>query len=55
MNYLQNVRAEMKHVSWPSRNKTIIYTAVVIVISFGIAAYLGILDFGFSQVIQRII
>lgn len=55
MNYLHQVRAEMKHVSWPSRRKTALYTGVVVVVSLGIAVYLGLLDYVFSIGIQKII
>lgn len=54
-NYLKDVRSEMKHVSWPSRTQTIMYTIVVIVVSLITASYLGLLDYAFSTFIQRII
>ena len=54
-NYFRDVRAEMKHVSWPSRRLTITYTVVVIAISLGTAVYLGLLDYLFSAVIKHII
>ncbi|MSR70572.1 preprotein translocase subunit SecE [Candidatus Kaiserbacteria bacterium] len=54
-NYFRDVRAEMKHVSWPSRRLTIMYTIVVIAISLGTALYLGLLDYLFSAVIKNII
>ena len=54
-NYFREVRAEMKHVSWPSRRLTIVYTLVVIAISVGTAVYLGLLDYIFETLIKRII
>ncbi len=54
-NYFKEVRAEMKHVTWPSRRLTIVYTLVVIAISLGTAIYLGLLDYLFSAVIKHII
>jgi preprotein translocase subunit SecE len=53
--YFKDVRAEMKHVSWPSRRLTIVYTAVVIAISLATAIYLGLLDYVFSGFIKSII
>jgi preprotein translocase subunit SecE len=53
--YINNVRAEMKHVSWPSRQLTIIYTAVVVGISLAVAFYLGVFDYLFSSIIKTII
>lgn len=54
-NYFKEVRAEMKHVSWPTRRQAVVYTAVVIGVSLAIAAYLGILDYVFTLGIQKII
>lgn len=54
-NYFKNVRAEMRHVSWPSRRLTVVYTAVVVVISLATAVYLGLLDYAFAAVIRHII
>lgn len=45
----------MKHVSWPSRRLTIMYTIVVVAISAATAIYLGLLDYVFSAVIKSII
>ena len=53
--YFKDVRAELKHVSWPTRSQTIAYTAVVIIASLGTAVYLGLLDYVFSAVIRHII
>jgi len=55
LNYFKDVRAEMRHVSWPSRTQTIAYTVVVIAVSIGIAVYLGLWDYLFSAIIRRII
>lgn len=55
INYFKDVRAEMKHVSWPSRRLTITYTVVVITISLVTAVYLGLLDYGFSALIKQVI
>jgi preprotein translocase subunit SecE len=54
-NYFKDVRAEMKHVSWPTRRLVVVYSAVVIVVSLATAVYLGLLDYVFSTVIRAII
>lgn len=54
-NYFKDVRAELRHVSWPSRQQTIIYTIVVIAVSLGAAVYLGLLDYVFAAIVKRII
>lgn len=54
-NYLKDVQAEMKHVSWPTRRLVIVYTIVVLLVSLATAVYLGLLDYVFSAVIRAII
>lgn len=53
--YFKETRAEMKHVSWPTRKQAILYTVVVIIISLGTSAYLGFFDFVFSAVLKLVI
>jgi len=54
-NYIAETREEMKHVSWPTRNQTIMFTILVIVISVVVAVYLGFFDYLFSLGIKDII
>ncbi|MDE2071457.1 MAG: preprotein translocase subunit SecE [Patescibacteria group bacterium] len=54
-NYFKEVRAEMRHVSWPTRRMVVAYTAVVIGVSLATAAYLGLLDYVFANIIKTII
>ncbi len=54
-NYLKEVRAEMKHVSWPNRTQTIAFTVVVIGVSLFTAVYLGAWDYLFTALIQKIV
>ncbi|MDR3570798.1 MAG: preprotein translocase subunit SecE [Candidatus Pacebacteria bacterium] len=44
--YLKDTRNELNHVAWPTQRQTIVFTALVVVISLGIAAYVGLLDYG---------
>jgi preprotein translocase subunit SecE len=53
--YFKETKTELKHVIWPSRNQTLYYTLIVIILSVVIAYYLGVFDFIFSQVLQKII
>jgi preprotein translocase SecE subunit len=46
--YLKETQGELRHVAWPTRTQTIIYTVLVALISIGIAAYLGLFDFLFT-------
>jgi preprotein translocase subunit SecE len=42
--FLKEVRVELKKVTWPGRNEIIGSTAVVIVASFAVAFFLGFVD-----------
>jgi preprotein translocase subunit SecE len=53
--FLKEVRAELKKVTWPSRNDTIKYTLIVIGASLVVAAFLGGLDFLFTWALQKFI
>ena len=53
--FLRDVRSELKKVSWPSRQETIKLTSVVILISVALAAFLGLLDFGFITLLNRLL
>ncbi|MFA6520048.1 MAG: preprotein translocase subunit SecE [Candidatus Paceibacterota bacterium] len=53
--YLKETKTELKHVIWPSRNQTLYYTLIVIILSVVISYYLGIFDFIFAQGLQKII
>ena len=53
--YFKEIQAELKHVVWPSKNQTIFYTLIVIVLSVVVAYFLGIFDFIFSQGLIKII
>lgn len=46
---------EMKHVSWPTKKQTLMFTLVVIAISIAVAAYLGFFDYLFSVALRNII
>ncbi len=53
--FLGETKAEMKKVSWPDRQTSIKYTAIVIGGSLAVAAFLGGLDFLFSFLINKFI
>ncbi len=53
--YLKDTRAELRHVAWPSRTQTIVYTLLVAGISLGIAAYLGLFDFLFTTALTNVV
>lgn len=51
--YLKDTRGELRHVAWPTRAQTIIYTVLVVVVSVGVALYLGLFDFLFTGALSR--
>jgi preprotein translocase subunit SecE len=53
--YIKAVRGELTHVSWPSRNQAILYTALVIGISVFVALLLGGFDFLFTFGLEKLI
>ncbi|MFH1473221.1 MAG: preprotein translocase subunit SecE [bacterium] len=55
INYIRDTKGELKHVSWPTRRQSIAFTIIVIIISILSAAYLGIFDYLFSQILQKFI
>lgn len=53
--FLSESKQELKRVNWPRREETVRYTIFVIILSLSIAAFLGILDYIFIQILQRIV
>lgn len=53
--FFKEVWAEAKKVDWPGRKETINHTLMVVGISFGVALFLGILDFIFVKILGRFV
>lgn len=53
--FLQEVRAELLKVSWPTRNEVTRLTFVVIGISVLVGIYLGAADFSFVKLLELIV
>jgi preprotein translocase SecE subunit len=53
--YFKETVVELKHVSWPTRGQTIVFTIVVILVSFGVAFFLGLFDYIFKIVLERFV
>jgi preprotein translocase subunit SecE len=47
-NYIKETRGELKHVSWPTRRQAIAFSVLVVLISVGLALFLGLFDYIFS-------
>ncbi len=53
--YIKETRAELQHVSWPSRTQAITYTILVIGVSLLTSLLLAIFDYGFSYLLKTFI
>jgi len=53
--YLHHVREEFTHIVWPSRERAIAHTLVVVLIALVIAIWVGALDYIFSVLVSRIV
>ena len=51
--YLKDTQGELRHVAWPTRMQTIVYTVLVAVLSIVVALYLGIFDYLFTTSLAR--
>jgi len=53
--YIKDSKSELKKVVWPGKKDVKNYTLLVIGFSLGMAFFLGIIDFGLSEVIKIIL
>ncbi len=52
--FLVDVRAEFKKVTWPTRDQTIKQTGVVLVLVAITSVFLGVVDYGLSELYKLI-
>ena len=53
--FLKDARTELRKVKWPTRKELIAATTMVIVLVLIVAFYLGVIDFGLMNIINRIV
>jgi preprotein translocase subunit SecE len=53
--FFKEVWVEMRRVSWLSQKDVIRYTLIVLGITIAVAAFLGGLDYIFTEIIKKII
>ena len=53
--YIRQVTAELKKVSWPSKEQTINKTVLVIIVSTIVAIYIGGLDLILQEIMKLLI
>lgn len=55
INYLKEVRFELSKVVWPKRKEVVKLTLIVLLISGIIGVYVGIVDLGFTKLLESLI
>jgi len=55
VNYVRESREELRKVAWPSREKVVRDTIIVVSVSVVMAAFFGSLDFGLSTGFQKLL
>jgi len=53
--FLREVKVELKKVVWPTRKQTLSSTVVVIILAMIIAFFLGVVDIGLSSLIRVVL
>jgi len=53
--FFGEARQELRHVNWPTRKEAIRLTAVVVILSVGIAVFLGAFDYLFSFALKTFV
>ncbi len=49
--YVKETRAEMDHVTWPTRKQALIYSSAVVTVSVLVAFFLGLFDYIFGKLL----
>ena len=52
--FLREVRGELRKVSWPRREEVVNYSIVVLVVLVLLTTAIGLLDWGFSEAILKL-
>ncbi len=52
--YYRETIGELRKVTWPTRQEAINLTIVVLIVTFGMSAFLGILDYLFTRLFALI-
>ena len=53
--YLRGAKEELEKVTWPTRKQTLMYSAIVVVVSVVWALYFGVLDFALNWALAQIL
>ncbi|OGD63018.1 preprotein translocase subunit SecE [Candidatus Beckwithbacteria bacterium RBG_13_42_9] len=55
LEFLREARAELKKVIWPTKQEVMRMTILIVVVSVLVGAYVGGLDFGFTNLFRLLI
>ena len=55
LQFLREVKIELKKVTWPTRKQTIGSTVVVIILVMIISLFLGVVDIGLSSIVRVVL
>ncbi|MBW1812426.1 MAG: preprotein translocase subunit SecE [Deltaproteobacteria bacterium] len=55
LQFLREVRVELKKVTWPSRKQAIGSTVVVLILVIVVSFFLGAVDIGLRQIVRIIL
>ena len=55
LDYIRESKAELKKVTWPTKQQLWYSTIVVIVVTFMVSAYLGLVDLLLTGVFSKIV
>jgi preprotein translocase subunit SecE len=53
--FLREVKVEIRKITWPLRNETIASTSIVIIIVLILGLFLGFVDIGLSRIVKTIL
>ena len=53
--FIKEAKVELKKVTWPTPKQTLASTAVVIIIVFIVAIYLGLVDYVLAKLVKFIL
>ena len=53
--YLKEVRAEVRKVTWPSRQEVVRLSTIVVIVMVVMSLFMALVDFAFSRLMQAII
>jgi len=53
--FIGDIIGELRKVNWPSRRDTVRLTIMVIIVCFVVGIFLGALDYGFSELVAKLL